>query len=156
MKAKLAKYVRDYAGGALMLLIGIGAVIQGQTYSIGSLSKMGPGYFPVALGTLLTVLGIALLIDARLSQPKTEAKSLPPEWRGWICIVLSIIAFAVIGKYGGLIPATIATVVISALGERNNTWRSALALASVMVVVCVVLFWWGLNLQFPLFAWGQS
>jgi hypothetical protein len=156
MNAKWAKYIMDYAGGTLMLLIGIGAVVQGQTYTIGTLSRMGPGYFPVALGTILALIGVGLLVSAALANAPADAESRPPEWRGWICIVLSIVAFVVFGKYGGLVPATFAIVFISAMGERKNTIWSAGLLAVLMVVICVVVFWWALQLQFPLFAWGQS
>jgi hypothetical protein len=147
---------KDYLGGTLMLLLGIGAMVQGRTYSIGSLSRMGPGYFPVALGAILALLGIAMLIGARLAQPKDDIKALPPEWRGWICIILGIVAFSVVGKYGGLVPATFAIVFISGMGERENTWLGVTTLALAMVVFAVVVFWWALKLQFPLFAWGLS
>jgi hypothetical protein len=155
MHANWSTRIKDYAGGTLMLLLGIGAMVQGRTYTIGSLSRMGPGFFPVALGAILALIGLAILISARLSKPPADVKPLPPEWRGWGCIIFSIVAFAVLGKYGGLVPATFAIVFISALGERKNSVRSALILALAMVVVCVVVFWWGLQLQFPLFAWGQ-
>jgi hypothetical protein len=152
---RVARY-KDYIGGLLMLLLGIGAMVQGQTYTIGTLSRMGPGYFPVALGAILALLGLAILTGAWLKRPPTEAKSLPPEWRGWIFIILGIIAFSVIGKYGGLVPATFAVVFISAMGERNNTWQGATTLALAMVAFAVIVFWWALKLQFPLFAWGLS
>jgi putative tricarboxylic transport membrane protein len=154
MNANWEKRIKDYAGGALMMLLGIGAMVQGQTYTIGTLNRMGPGFFPVALGAILALIGVALLIDARISEPKRDAKPLPPEWRGWICIIAGIVAFSVIGKYGGFVPASFAIVFISALGERNNTWQGAAVLALTMVVFCVVVFWWALKLQFPLFAWG--
>lgn len=156
MNANWTKRIKDYAGGALMLLLGIGAIAQGRTYTVGTLSRMGPGFFPVALGVILVLLGLAIIIGARLAQPPAEVKPLPPEWRGWACIVAGIVAFAVIGKYGGLVPATFSIVFISAMGERKNTWKDALVLALAMVAVCLVVFWWALQLQFPLFAWGQS
>jgi hypothetical protein len=156
MNAKWTKYIKDYAGGTLMLLIGIGAIVQGRTYAIGTLSRMGPGFFPVALGVILALIGLALLVSEALAKPHATAESLPPEWRGWICIILGIVAFIVLGKYGGLVPATFGLVFISAMGERKNTVRGAAILALLMVVVCVTVFWWGLQLQFPLFVWGQS
>ncbi|MEJ0045599.1 MAG: hypothetical protein WDN04_05275 [Rhodospirillales bacterium] len=51
-----------------------------------------------------------------------EKEKLAPEWRGWICIVASVLAFVVLGKYGGLLPATFAIVFIAALGDRDNVW----------------------------------
>jgi hypothetical protein len=148
-------YTRDYYSGALLLLVGLCAVAQGITYNVGSLTQMGPGFFPVALGVILALLGIAIAGTARrASSTATETEKLPAEWRGWICILLSIVAFVVLGKYGGLLPATFAIVFISALGDRQNTIRSALAFALSTSAVCVVIFWWALQLRFPLFTWG--
>jgi hypothetical protein len=146
-------YTRDYYAGALMLLLGLGALTQGMTYNVGSLTQMGPGFFPVALGTILALLGIAIAGTAR-RESSTATEKLPAEWRGWICILLSIVAFVVLGKYGGLLPATFAIVFISALGDRQNTISKALVLASATSAVCIVIFWWALQLRFPLFTWG--
>jgi putative tricarboxylic transport membrane protein len=145
---------RDYFGGALMIVIGAAAAIQGQSYQIGSLSRMGPGFFPTALGVILALAGLAIIITAKLSVPEGEDKDLPPEWRGWFCICASIVAFVTIGKYGGLLPASFAIVFIAALGDRENTILGAAVLAASVCVVCVVIFWWALQVQFPLFTWG--
>jgi hypothetical protein len=154
MKRLLTKSNRDYYGGTLMLAIGLGAVLQGRTYSIGTLSRMGPGFFPVALGVILALVGLAIAISARFAEREEEGKVLPPEWRGWICISLSIVAFVVLGKYGGLLPATFAIVFISALADRQNTLFSATILALAICVISIVVFWWALQMQFPLFGWG--
>jgi hypothetical protein len=199
-----SKRMKDIVGGTLVLLIGIGAMVQGQTYSIGTLNRMGPGYFPVALGAILAGIGGVILIAAYLNtrlatrsedpysvpdfrepfsrpepgdDPDAEISSFengasgennlyvqsgetaqrqPPQWRGWTCIILGVAAFPVIGKYGGFVPATFAIVFISALGEPENTWRGITLLALAMVAFCIGVFWWGLNIQFPLFGWGNS
>ena len=44
---------RDLYAGGLVFLIGSGAAIIGSKYTIGSLTKMGPGFFPAALGVVL-------------------------------------------------------------------------------------------------------
>jgi len=137
-----------------MFVIGLGAILQGRTYSMGTLSRMGPGFFPVSLGVILALAGAAIALTARFAEREAEEKALPPEWRGWFCISLSILAFVVLGKYGGLVPATFAIVFISALGDRQNTVKSALLLAAAIVAICLVVFWWALQMQFPLFGWG--
>ncbi len=134
-----------------MMVIGLGAAFQGSTYSIGTLSRMGPGYFPVALGVLLTLIGLSIAVTARFTHYEGEDEALPPEWRGWICICAAVIAFVVFGEYGGLVPATFAIVFISALGDRMNTVKGAAILAACVVVVAVVVFWWALQMQLPLF-----
>ena len=154
MKLAITKHNRDYYAGALMLALGLGAIVEGQRYKIGTLSHMEPGFFPVALGAILAVLGVAIAATAKRSVREGQEKRLPPEWRGWICISLSIVAFIVLAKWGGLMAATFAIVFISAMGDRDNTVKSAAILAAAMTVIAVVVFWWALRVQIPLFRWG--
>lgn len=151
-----SKYSRDYYGGGLMFFVGAAAIYEGFDYQVGSLTHMGPGYFPVAVGTVLAVMGMLIALGAR-RQPSTSSAAgvrRPPEWRGWICIIVANLAFVVLGRYGGLIPATFAVTFISALGDRKNSFRSAFLLALAMVVVSAIVFSWALQLQLPLFRWG--
>lgn len=152
----LNDYNRDYYGGALMFLLGAGAIYLGLSYEVGTLSHMGPGYFPVAVGAVLAAMGVLIALSARVPGAKggVEKKALPPEWRGWAAIILSNIAFVVLGHYGGLLPATFAVVFIAALGDRQNTLKNALLLALAMTAVCFVAFAWALKVQLPLFTWG--
>jgi hypothetical protein len=154
MRNWLAGNGRDLAAGMLMTVIGIAAMMQGTTYQVGSLTQMGPGFFPVALGAIMAGCGLVITIVAKYSAAATVQETLPPEWIGWAAILGGIIAFVVIGQYGGLIPATFAIVFISALGDRKNTLLSAATLALVMVVIAVVVFWWALKVQLPLLTWG--
>ncbi len=146
--------VKDYIGGGLMCLIGIAAIIQSIQYNIGSVSEMGSGFFPAALGAVLTLIGVAIVLRAAALADTAVSVRLPPEWRGWTCVLLSVIAFVVLGEYGGLAPATFASVFIAALGDRQNSLLSAFLLAAVMVAIAAVVFWWLLQVQFPLFSWG--
>ena len=154
MRILTSKRGRDYLGGVLMIALGMAAALQGASYRIGTLSRMGPGFFPVALGVILALAGLVIAIVARFERDAVDAKSLPPEWRAWFCICAGIVAFVVLGKYGGLIPATFAIVFVSALGDRDNGARAAALLALACVVVAVVVFRFALQLQFPLFQWG--
>lgn len=150
----LNAYNKDYYGGALMLVIGLLAIYQGLTYKIGTLSRMGPGFFPVAVGAVLSLMGVLIALGARRAAQAGGDTSQSPEWRGWLCIVAGIVAFIALGKYGGLLPATFAVVFVSALGDRQNTVRDAMLLSLGVCTVAVVVFWWALKMQFPLFAWG--
>jgi Tripartite tricarboxylate transporter TctB family len=147
----IAAPARDYIGGTLMALIGFGATIESRRYDIGSLDSMGPGYFPMLLGVLLLGVGCAIVVKARLSGIEPRLLRAKIDWRGWSCILASIVAFALFGKYCGLVPAIFSIVFISALGDRRNSLLSALLLSLAMVVFGVVVFSWALNIQFRLF-----
>jgi hypothetical protein len=158
----LKKYKKDYYGGLLMVLIGLGSIYGGMSYQIGSLSHMGPGFFPAAVGALLVFTGILIAIGGKTGDKETEGGTVVPsphptgmpDMRGAICIIVGVLAFIIIGQYGGLLPATFAITFISALGDRKNTVKQAFVLSFGMVVIAVVVFWWALQLQLPLFQWG--
>ncbi|SIT45657.1 putative tripartite tricarboxylate transporter(TTT) family, TctB (4TM) subunit [Paraburkholderia piptadeniae] len=154
---RLTAYNQDYYGGGLLLLLGLVVVAEGWTYEVGSLNQMGPGFFPVALGAILAIIGMAIAAGARREQDTSESADddFQPEWRGWICIVVGVVAFVVLGKYSGLLPASFAVVFISALGDRENTILSALCLATGICLFSVIVFWWALKVQLPLFSWGN-
>jgi hypothetical protein len=155
----------DYYGGTLMMAIGLSAAYAGTSYGIGSFSRMGAGFFPVALGGLLVLVGFGIAVSRKSASDEAEQDEpgeLPRmadvpvrlQARGWICIVASIIAFVALGKYGGLLPASFAVGLIAALGDPDNRLRDALLLAVALCIVATVVFWWALRMQFPLLTWG--
>ncbi len=154
MEYTIRESAREYIGGGLMVALGLGAMALGASYRIGTLSVMGPGFFPVVLGALLAVAGLGIAALARLSPNVAAQKTVRLDARAWALISASLIAFIVLGTYGGLLPAAFAVVFISALADRQNTVKSALMLATGVCVVAVVVFWWALQMQLPLFRWG--
>ncbi|MEJ8820436.1 tripartite tricarboxylate transporter TctB family protein [Variovorax humicola] len=154
-------FKKDYYGGALLMVTGVIAAWVAVGYKVGTPARMGPGFFPLAIGVLMAVTGLLIALSAR-GDAATEDGSLPghghshgtPDLRGCICIVGSVLAFQLLGEYGGLVPATFAIVFISALGDRTNTLFQAFMLSMAMCMIAVVVFWWALQLQLPLFRWG--
>ena len=137
----------------LLIVIGLAIAAQGMTYKIGALTRMGAGFMPVVYGVLLALMGLAIGITAEKGDFGDE-KTAPTEWRGWLCILGGIVAFVVIGVYGGLAPATFAAVFISAMGDRENSVRDSFLLALALVITGGLIFSYGLHLQLPLFSWG--
>jgi len=161
MKPISLKAKKDYYGGALMVIIGLIAVYAGLDYRTGTPARMGPGFFPVAIGALLALTGLLIAVSARSESGTATVKVAHghgggmPDLRGGICIILSVLAFQLLGVYGGLVPATFGIVFISALGDRENTITQAILLSLAMCFIAVVVFWWALRLQLPLFQWGM-
>ena len=54
---------KDFWAGIMFLSFACVAVLAARGYSMGTAGRMGPGYFPMALGLVLGLLG--LLIIAR-------------------------------------------------------------------------------------------
>lgn len=145
---------RDYYAGALMVLVGGGAAVIGSQYQLGSLTRMGPGFFPTVLGVLLAGLGVAIAGTAAYAPPAagtTAEASMRPDWRGWLCISAGAFLFIGLARYVGLVAATFACVFVAALGDRQNTWREAALLAAGITVLGVLLFSYVLHIQIPIF-----
>jgi len=151
---KLCRINKDYYGGALMIFIGLGALLEGISYQMGTLARIGSGFMPTVVGALLVIVGLLITIGGLSRQAADEQSGSRSEWRGWLCILGGIVAFIVLGTYTGLLPASFAIVFISALGDRNNTIKGAIVLSLGMCFIAVVVFWWLLQLQFPLLKWG--
>ena len=69
-------------------------------------------------------------------------------------ILGGIVLFIVLGEFAGLAPATFALVFVAALGDRQSTWIGALVLAAIMTLMAGVLFWYLLQVQFPIWRLG--
>jgi hypothetical protein len=144
---------RDYYAGALMALIGAGAIVEGYTYGIGKLTAMGSGYFPVALGVGLVLMGILMAVF-RAPAPSHDVPGFhaagPPDWRGAVAIAASVVLFILLAKEAGLFPAVFACVSVAALGTRSTTLKEAALLGLAVAVFGVVVFSLGLKVQFPI------
>ena len=147
---------RDRIGALLMLVVGLGIVAEATTYRRGTLTQMGPGFVPLVLGILLVLVAVAIAFTAVVDEAndRTEAPRGRSGWRGWLCILGGVVAFVVLGKHGGLVPASFATVFVSALGDRGNSVRDAFLLAAGLTLAGVLIFGYALHLQLPLFTWG--
>lgn len=148
---------RDLAAAMLLIALGGAVAWVGAGYRIGTLGRMGPGFFPLALGLILAGLGVVLLVAPSLGEGGEDepADGAPADPRGWGLVVAGMAAFLLLTRHGGMVPATFALVLLSALGDRRNGLRTAVALALAMTLVGVVLFRFLLGVQIPLFVWGR-
>ncbi len=144
--------------GAIVVLGGtIAAIAAG--YPLGSLLRPGPGFFPLVIGLLLAGLGLGLAIEAW----RGDATDAPDDdsgaegrfaWRPLLWTCAGILAFSQLLERAGLIPATVALVVLAALGEANRRWGPVLAVCLFMAGFGTALFVWGLGV--PVEAFGPS
>lgn len=150
---------QEFWASFLMLFIGIATIIGSQNYQMGSLVRMGPGYFPLMLGILLTAIATLILFSPETLTDDGDVDdgvvlTMREQIITWSLVVGSVILFIIIGKYGGLIPATFVMCALAALADKGNTWKTAVIIGIVMSIVSAGLFVYGLQIQFPMFTWG--
>ena len=148
---------RDFYAGGLMTLLGAAITLDSMAYSLGTLTHMGPGMFPLMLGLTLTLVGVLILGTAVVTPLSNDENILPKnrEWRGWGCILAGPIFFIILGEYFGLVPATYSCVFVSALGDRTATLKGSAVLAAGVTFFGVLLFSYVLQIPFPMFRWGR-
>jgi hypothetical protein len=148
---------RDFYAGGLMTLLGAGVTLDSMSYTLGTLTHMGPGMFPLMLGVTLTFIGVLILGTAVVTPLGADERILPKEkeWRGWGCILAGPVLFIILGEYFGLVAATFACVFVPALGDRTATLKGSAILAAGVTFFGVLLFTYVLKIPFPMFRLGH-
>lgn len=142
---------KDFFAGLLFIVIGVLAMVIARNYPFGSTMRMGPGYFPVVLGGIMTAFGLYVLVRGLIKGEKIEGV-----WgiRPLILIVLGVLAFGFIMERLGMVLALVAMFFISALGGPEFKFKEVLILAVVMTVAAWGIFIYGLGLHYRLFWWS--
>ncbi len=145
----LNRDLRDLIGGLVMMAIGIFAVIYAQRYDMGQLQRMGPGYFPIVLGSLLAILGFFIALPALFR----EGTKVEIQWKSLLWVVASLLLFAGLLEKLGLIFATIISVIASTMAS-TLPWRSRGILAVAVATITYLIFSFGLGMYLPTWPWS--
>ena len=138
---------KDVWAGLMLIGIGAAAMLIARNYPFGTALRMGPGYFPIILGALLIVFGLAILAYGLRSREKI-ARS----WslRGLIVLPLSLVLFGVLMEHAGFIPAMMVLIFGSATASTEFKFVEILLFSIGLTALSVVVFVWGLGLPYPL------
>ena len=151
------KSQKDFLSGLMFMVVG-GVFAWGAThYSIGTGARMGPGYFPLMLGVLLTILGAIILMGSLIVETPDGDKVSKIAWQPLGYILGSNLVFgALLGglpKFGipsfGLIAAIYALIIIASKAGHEFSWKSVLILATVLSIGSYMAFIFLLKLQMP-------
>ena len=159
---------RDLSAGGLCLALGAATTAEAWRYPLGTMRELGPGLFPLALGVLLSCVGMLIAgsalsgsshpgTTATLGMEGTGNAHLRPEWAGWFCIVAGMALFIAIARPAGLVVAGFISTFVWAVGDRQATWRGAFVLAAVIATFGALLFGVLLGVNLPLWptGWGS-
>lgn len=141
---------KDFWAGAVLIVIGTAAVIIARAYPLGTMLRMGPGYFPTLLGGLLVLFGMHLLVKGLRGGERIEAG-----WslRALIVLPLSLGLFGFLMDRAGLVPALGVLVLGSAAAGREFRSFEVILLAAFLIAFCVAVFVWALGLPYPVLVW---
>ncbi len=139
---------KDFWAGIMFLAFAAVAVLAARGYAMGSAGRMGPGYFPMALGIVLGVLGLIIIGRAfAAGDERVGALQLRP----LLVIVVAVSLFGLLIERLGLVVALVAVVVVSAMASREYRPVEVAALAATLAAFSVGVFVYALRL--PLTLW---
>lgn len=150
------KSQRDFFSGLMFLVVGAGFAWGATNYTIGEGARMGPGYFPLVLGVVLALLGVAGIFSALVFETEDGEPVGSIAWKPLIFIIGANIVFGIllagVRSWGlpaaGLIVAIYALVIISSMAGPHYSLKNSLILATVLAIGSYLIFVLGLNLQF--------
>ena len=138
---------QDAVSGLMFLAVAIYVSVSALLgLDIGSLEQMGPGFFPLALGIILGVIGILVLASAK----PNEDQQLPVNWRAVLLIGAAPIAFGLTVRTLGLLPALLISVAMATLAGGKVKPLTAFAVIVGVTVFCVAVFKFGIGMPYDL------
>lgn len=141
---------KDIIGGAVLIGIGsFAALYAGARYSLGTVTQMGPGMFPTALGGLLIVLGVLILVPAVVRAGEVPTFEVLP----FLSVIVGIAGFAMAIEPLGLIPAIVILSIVSTVADPRIGLFQSLLIAAGLALMCSVIFRYGLGISLQLARW---
>lgn len=136
------------AAGAI-IVFGVGMAYFGSSYGVGSLGQMGAGYFPVILGVVAALFGVATLLEV------WHSDNPPPQipWRAFFCVFSGILVWSLLVERVGLLPSSALLIIFGSLGRTPVRVRSMLLTAAFASVASVLLFIHAFSLPLQAVRW---
>lgn len=156
------KNQKDFYAGLMFAVVGGAFAFGAVDYKVGSAARMGPGYFPLLLGIVMALIGLAILatgLSLRGQPPEADGRIGRWAWRPIVFILGANLVFGVLigglPSIGlppmGMIVAIYALTFIASLAGREFDARRVFLLATALAAGSYVAFIWALELQIP--AW---
>lgn len=133
--------------GGILTAVGLCFAWQAFNLELGTAFRMGPGYFPLVLSLILTLLGIVILVQSTRVQGEPIG---PIALRGMAFILPAPVFFGLTVRGLGFVPALFFTALIACFASGRMKPLMALALSLTLTAFSVAVFSYGLGLPFQL------
>jgi hypothetical protein len=172
------KSQKDFWSGLMFMATGVAFAWGATNYTIGEGARMGPGYFPLVLGILLSLIGLFIVFEAMVVETEDGEPIGKWAWKPLFFIIGSNVIFGIcigglpklgipamglivifgiciggLPKLGipalGLIVGIYALTFVAARAGEEFRAKEVAVLATVLAVLSYVAFIVLLKLQFP-------
>ena len=150
------KSQKDFFAGLMFTIVGVGFAWGATTYNVGTGARMGPGYFPLMLGILLAIIGLAVIFGSLVVETVDGEPVGKIAWKPLVFIIGANVIFGIllgglpsIGLPAmGLIIAIYALVLVAGLAGSHFSVKTSLVIGTILAIGSYLTFIVGLNLQF--------
>ena len=151
------KNQKDFFSGVMFMGTGVAFAWGASHYRVGDAAQMGPGYFPVLLGVLLTLLGTIITFKALVVEAEDRGRMGAWAWRPLFFIIAANLVFGLMLAGWpslhlpalGLVPAIFALTFIASLAGNEFRLKEVTLLASVLAAMSYLTFIVLLKLPMP-------
>lgn len=153
----MIKSQRDFFSGLMFTSMGIAFAVGANSYTVGTAARMGPGFFPMMLGIILAILGVAITFNALVIHTEDGEKVGRFGWRPIIYILGANLAFGVLlgglpsiglPSMGLMVAIFVLTLIASMAGDEFKL-RDVLILAAALAAGSYLAFIMLLKLNMP-------
>lgn len=142
----------ELISGIIWLVFGILISVWSTSYKIGSLTRPGPGFLPLALGLLLILLSLILLRQTQKASTITQriASSSPPgRWKKVAFTGLILLLVPFLFETMGYLLTIFLLIVFLMLGAELKSWKKTLFVAFFSALGVYLVFVLLLKQQLP-------
>ena len=150
------KSQKDFFSGLMFMGVGAAFAWGATTYKVGEGARMGPGYFPLMLGVLMVILGIAVTFKSLVVETVGGDKMGKWAWKPLVFIIAANLIFGIcLGGLPsiklpamGMIVGIYALTFVASMAEAGWKVKNTFILATVLAAGSYVAFVMVLKLQF--------
>lgn len=145
---------KDFWTGVIYIGFGTAALWLGQDYKLGAAGRIGPGYFPLIVASLLVCLGAISLVRSLVSEGEPVERIV---WKPLLLILLANASFGYLLPRAGLVFALLVLCLVGAAASKEFRFDGkATAGLLGLIAFCAVVFVKGLGVPMPIIgSWLQ-
>jgi hypothetical protein len=133
----------NLACGAIFIAFGAFFAIQSLGMPIGTALRMGPGFFPLALASVLMLLGLVIIIQAMRMKGEPIG---PIAWRGALFILPAPIIFGLTIRGLGFVPGVFLAAIVASFASVMMKPSRALLITLAVTIFATAVFSYALGL----------
>ena len=143
----IVRHPKNFWIGIIFMFFGLAAVYLGWELEMGTAGRMGPAYFPVALGWLLALVGLIGIVRSFVGHGEAVGKF---HVKDIVIILVAVLLFGFLIRGAGLVIAAFVLIMLSSWASRKFELVPTLLIATGLTAFAAILFVKVLGLPMPL------